>query len=227
MSGGVAHHGVSSVIEDYVLAIYRIQVTGETVLGARLSEHLGVAPASVTEMVTRLRREGLLEPGRPIRLADAGMGMARSLVSRHRLAERFLVDVLQLGWDEVHDEAHRLEHALSARVTERLADFLGHPQTCPHGHPIMEDGQAEPAQDLHPLAGMSPGHGGRVRQILYEDTELLRLLRDLGIGLDTQIRLASIDPYGGPLHIEVEGRPQVIGRTAAEAVMLDGLALSG
>ncbi len=222
MSG--SHPGVSSVIEDYVLAVYRIQVTGEQVLGARLAEHLHIAPASVTEMVARLRRDGLLEADRPIRLAEPGMRMARTLVSRHRLVERFLVDVLGFGWDEVHEEAHRLEHALSAVVTERLAEFLGHPTTCPHGHPIMEEGAAEPDLRLRPLTTLSPGGSGVVRRILYEEPELLRLLTGIGIGIDTEVRLEGVDPYDGPLRIEVSGRQQVIGRAAASAVLVEGAA---
>src|SRR5258708_30793851 len=118
MSGNSA--GPSSVIEDYVLALYRRQGQGEPVLGARLAEHLHVAPASVTEMLGRLQRDGLIEGRRPVRLSHEGLRIARTLVSRHRLVERFLVDVLGFGWDEVHEEAHRLEHALSAAATQRL-----------------------------------------------------------------------------------------------------------
>lgn len=219
MSG--THAVVSTAIEDYVLAIYRIQVNGEPVVGARLAEQLHVAPASVTEMVTRLRREGLVEPGHPIHLAEPGLRMARTLATRHRLVECFLVDVLGFGWDEVHEEAHRLEHALSAVVTDRLAAFLGHPTRCPHGHPIMEAGATEPDLHLSPLTALAPGGGGVVRRILNEDTGLLRRLRDLGIGLDTEVRLAGSDGADGPLRIEVGGAARVIDRAAAGAVLIE------
>jgi len=211
----------STVGEDYVIAIYRLQAAGEPVVGARLAEQLGVAPPSVTEMLGRLRREGLVGSDRPVRLTEAGLGVARTLVSRHRLVERFLVDVLGFGWDEVHEEAHRLEHALSARVTERLADFLGHPATCPHGHPIMEDGAVEPDLDLRPLSAVGVGGGGRVRRIAVEDPSLLGLLSRLGIALDTAVRVERVDPYDGPLHIDVAGRPAVIGAAAAREVLVD------
>src|SRR5215472_4220878 len=168
----------STILEDYVLAIYRTQAAGEHVLGARLAEQLGVSPPTVTEMLGRLRREGLVAAGRPVRLTEAGLGLARTLVSRHRLAERFLVDVLGLGWEEVHEEAHRLEHAMSARVTERLAEFLGHPTTCPHGHPIMEAGATEPDLALRPLTSVAVGGAGVVRRIAIEEPALLGLLRE-------------------------------------------------
>ena len=212
----------STVGEDYVIAIYRLQSGGEPVVGARLAEHLGVAPPSVTEMLGRLRREGLVADDRPVRLTESGLAVARTLVSRHRLVERFLVDVLGFGWDEVHDEAHRLEHAMSARVTERLADFLGHPTTCPHGHPIMEEGAVEPDLDLRPLSAVGVGGGGRVRRIAVEDPSLLGLLSRLGIALDTEVRVDRVDPYDGPLHIDIGGRPGVIGAAAAREVLVEG-----
>lgn len=215
------HTGPSSVIEDYVLAVYRMQAAGEPVVGARLAERLGVAPASVTEMATRLRRDGLLRAGRPIGLSPEGLRLARTLASRHRLVERFLVDVLGFGWDEVHDEAHRLEHALSAEVTERLAELLGHPATCPHGHPIMEDGAEEPRLELQPLTALGLGHAAVVRRIADEDSALLALLTALGIGLDTEVRVERVDPYGGPLHLDVGGRHEVIGKQAADAVLVE------
>src|SRR5258708_5079369 len=101
----------SSVIEDYVLAVYRLQAAGEPVLGARLAEQLHVAPASVTEMLGRMQRDGLIEGRRPVRLSDEGFRIARTLVTRHRLGGRFLLDLLGFRWDQVHAQAHRLEHA--------------------------------------------------------------------------------------------------------------------
>lgn len=216
----LASGSLSSVIEDYVLAVYRFQAAGEPVVGVRLAQSLGVAPPSVTQMLGRLRRDGLIRPGRPVALSDSGLALARTLASRHRLIERFLCDVLGLGWDEVHDEAHRLEHALSARVTERLADLLGHPTTCPHGHPIMEGDAVEPELDLRPLNSIGPGEGAVVRRIANEDRALLALLRTLGIGLATTLRVDAVDGRGTLLHLDVEGRSAVIDREAAGAVLV-------
>jgi DtxR family Mn-dependent transcriptional regulator len=213
----------SSTVEDYIIAIYRMWANGEPVLGARLAEHLGVAPATVTEMVARLRNQGLLTAERAIELSPSGLRLARALASRHRLAERFLVDVLGFGWDEVHEEAHRLEHALSAPVTERLADFLGHPATCPHGHPIMEEGATEPDLHLRPLTTVTPGDTAVVRRIAYEEPRLLSLLTSLSIGLGTRVRVDAATPSGdgGQLRIEVEGAPRVIDTVDADAVLVE------
>lgn len=216
---GQQHH--SQILEDYVLAIYRTSVAGEQVRGARIAEQLGVAPPTVTEMLGRLRRDGLVAAGTPVQLTGDGLQLARTLVSRHRLIERFLVDVLGFGWEEVHEEAHRLEHALSARVTERLAEYLGHPTTCPHGHPIMEGEAAEPELDLQPLTAVRAGDAGVVRRIAVEDPALLGLLTELGIGLDIEVRVDRVDPYDGPMHIEVRGREAVIGVAAAREVLVE------
>ena len=221
MGGGHAALRTSTVIEDYLVTIYRLGVGGDAVLGARLAEQLAVSPASVTEMVGRLRQQGLLEPGRRIVLSPAGLAMARTLVTRHRLAERFLVDVLGFGWEEVHEEAHRLEHALSPLVTERLADLLGHPATCPHGHPIMEDDAAEPELNLRPLTTLTDGSTATVRRIAIEDTPLLAMLRSLGIGLGTRVRMLGGETEDERLRLEVEGLPRLIQRSAAGTVLVE------
>ncbi|TMC47427.1 MAG: metal-dependent transcriptional regulator [Chloroflexi bacterium] len=218
---GAAPAGHSSTIEDYVVTVYRMWANGEPVVGARLAEQLGVTPATVTEMVARLRSQGLLTSDRRIELSPAGLRLARNMVSRHRLVERFLVDVLGFGWEEVHAEAHRLEHALSPRVTERLADFLGHPATCPHGHPIMADGAGEPSLELSPLAALEAGDAGTVRRIVQEDTDLLSLLSSLGISLGTPVRVEGVQPYGGPLRVDVDGESRLIGREAAAMVLVE------
>ncbi len=135
----------STVSEDYLIAIYRLQASGEQVVGARLAQQLGVAPPSVTEMLGRLRREGLVGTGRPVHLTETGRAVARALVNRHRLVERFLVDVLGLGWEEVHEEAHRLEHALSARVTERLPTSSGIPAPARTATPSSRTAPSSPS----------------------------------------------------------------------------------
>jgi len=210
----------SSTIEDYLVTIYRLAVAGHggVILGTQLADELHVSPAAVTEMVARLRSTGLLASGRRIALSPAGLKLARTLVSRHRLAERFLVDVLGFGWEEVHEEAHRLEHAFSPAVTERLAAFLGHPQTCPHGHPIMEDGAEEPPLPLRPLTTLTPGEAGVVRRIAHEDHDLLASLSALGIKLGTPIEVRDANK---PLTIEIEGKARVVPQDVAAEVLLE------
>ncbi|HZS13799.1 MAG TPA: metal-dependent transcriptional regulator, partial [Candidatus Dormibacteraeota bacterium] len=200
----------SSTIEDYLVAIYRLGVGGRQVRGTDLAEELGVSPAAVTEMVSRMRFAGLLGRARRIELSEGGLQLARTLVSRHRLAERFLVDVLGFGWEDVHEEAHRLEHALSPRVAERLAAFLGHPQTCPHGHPIMEDGSEEPLLALRPLTALGRGESGVVRRIAHEDHDLLRELSALGVSLGSRVQVSGAEEEGA-LDVELDGARRSIG----------------
>ena len=214
----------SSTIEDYLVTIYRLSVTGRPVQGTHLADQLGVSPAAVTEMVGRLRGNGLLTGSRRIELSAHGLELARTLVSRHRLAERFLVDVLGFGWEDVHDEAHRLEHAFSPRVTERLAAFLGHPKTCPHGHPIMEDGALEPALSLKALSGLGAGECGVVRRIAHEDHDLLAELSRVGIGLGSEIRVVHSGP---PLRAEIDGNEHALSAAVAGEVLVESSVPAG
>ncbi len=171
-------------------------------------------------MVTRMRAAGLLGDARRIELSAEGLRLARTLVSRHRLAERFLVDVLGFGWEDVHEEAHRLEHAFSPQVTERLAAFLGHPQTCPHGHPIMEDGSEEPALALRPLTALRSGESGVVRRIAHEDHDLLASLSAAGLGIGSRV-VVGAGADGGALHLQLDGARRTLAREAAEEVLVE------
>ena len=212
----------SQTIEDYMVTIYRLAMSGAPVLGTVLAEQLGVSPAAVTEMVGRLRTAGLLTASRRIELSSDGLRLARTLVSRHRLAERFLVDVLGFGWEEVHEEAHRLEHAFSPRVTERLAAFLGHPETCPHGHPIMEDGAIEPALTLRPLTALPAGATGVVRRIAHEDHDLLATLSLLGVHLGATVRVDTADDGNGTgLRVQVDGNARTVTAAVAAEVLVE------
>ncbi len=128
---------------DYLMAIRYMHAEGQPVIAARLAERMGVSPATVSEMVTRLSREGLVtveEPSRQLGLTDAGRSAAERTFRRHALAEWLLTEVIGLGWAEADEEAHHLQHALSDRVTDKIDDLLGTPPTCPHGNPIPRDG---------------------------------------------------------------------------------------
>jgi DtxR family Mn-dependent transcriptional regulator len=222
MARTAGSQGPSSTIEDYLVTIYRLGINGRPVRGTELAEQLGVSPAAVTEMVSRLRSGGLLGGARRIELSGEGLRLARTLVSRHRLAERFLVDVLGFGWEDVHEEAHRLEHAFSPQVTERLAAFLGHPETCPHGHPIMEDGAAEPPLALQPLTALQGGEAGVVRRIAHEDHDLLAQLSALGIVLGSRVQISNGNGGGdGAVDVELNGARRSIGRDAAAEVLVE------
>jgi DtxR family Mn-dependent transcriptional regulator len=124
--------------EEYLQAIWTLADEGGPVISARVAEFLRVSPASVSEMIHRLERDGLItiEERKEIRLRPAGDELARSIVRRHRLIERMLTDLLGYEWWKTHDEAERLEHAISPEMEQRLMERLGDPATCPHGNPM-------------------------------------------------------------------------------------------
>src|SRR6058998_1876522 len=128
----------SPAVEDYLETIYELEESGIPVMRARLVERLRVSAPTVSETVARLEREGFLslDDQRLVHLTERGRHAATAVMRRHRLAERLLVDVLQVPWHQVHEEAHRLEHAISETLEPYLVKVLGDPGTCPHGNPI-------------------------------------------------------------------------------------------
>ncbi len=129
---------LSATVEEYLETIYNMSMEDEVVIGARLAEKFRVAAPSVTEMLKRLMRDGFVEMDakRHITLTEAGNQAAEAVLRRHRLTERFLMDMLGMQWHQVHEEASRLEHFISGAVEARVVASLNHPTTCPHGNPI-------------------------------------------------------------------------------------------
>jgi DtxR family transcriptional regulator, Mn-dependent transcriptional regulator len=155
----------------------------------RLAARLGLAPSSVTGMVKKLAAQGLVdhEPYGAVRLTDRGLAEALRMVRRHRLVETWLVREYGYGWDEVHDEAEVLEHALSDRMIEAIDARLGRPARDPHGDPIpTADGRVE-RPDAVLLADVATGSTGRVARISDRDGDVLRALADAGVDLDARV----------------------------------------
>jgi DtxR family Mn-dependent transcriptional regulator len=157
----------SPAVEDYLETIYELEESGIPAMRARLVERLGVSAPTVSETVARLEREGFvaLDDQRVVRLTDRGRQSATGVMRRHRLAERLLVDVLQVPWHQVHEEAHRLEHAISETLEPYLVRVLGDPGTCPHGNPIPGSANAVDLADQVPLAEIAAGGQAVVRRI--------------------------------------------------------------
>ena len=191
----------------------------------RLAVELGVSPPSVSEMLRRLRADGLVaEPveGRGISLTASGETEGAILVRRHRLSERFLVDYLDMPWDAVHDEACKLEHVLSPEVEARLAEQLGNPRTCPHGHTIPGEDGSLADDDLRPLSGLEPGDEAVIGCIAEEKSDLLRYLASLGLLPDTPVAVESVAPFNGPLLVRVGGSQYALGREVTDKIMVRG-----
>ena len=210
--------------EDYLRTIYEIATDLGTktarISTSLLAARLSVAAPSVTGMVKKLAEEGLFHytPYQGVELTRRGERVALNIVRRHRLLESLLVQILGYSWDEVHQEAHRLEHAVSDLFVERIAALLGEPESDPHGEPIpTADGQIQ-AWARHSLLDMKAGSFAKVVLVTDEDPAFLRYLDELGLRPGTPVRLVERVPFAGALKIQVGDREEAIGLTTASRV---------
>jgi DtxR family transcriptional regulator, Mn-dependent transcriptional regulator len=216
---------ITPAIEDYLKAIYQLNKEEPevgSVTGQRIAQRLGVASPSVTNMIKRLSDLGLVqhERYRGVELSDSGEQIALEVVRHHRLLERYLVEALGYGWDEVHDEAERLEHHISEALEARMAAALGDPTVDPHGDPIPRlDGSLADVVEM-PLITLAPGEPARVQRVSDRDPERLRYLEALGIRPGVTIRVVEALPFEGPLRLEISGIEHVIGRPLAAVVQV-------
>lgn len=198
--------------EEYLEAIYRLEREGPGVSNSSLASELGVAPASVSGMLKKLAAEGFIEHEARggVILTRKGLETAVRVVRRNRLAEVFLTQILGLRWDEVYEEACKLEHAISARVEQRLVEILGDPKFCPHGHPIPPADLSEPSYIGLPVAQLDVGDRAKLHSVTEQMTELLRYLSQIGLERGTEIEVVEKAPLGGPITIAYNGRRQAI-----------------
>lgn len=217
---------LSNAIEDYLKAIYELQQRDDRVSTNALADQLGFAPASVTGMLKKL---STYEPPlvdytrhRGVRLTSAGERIALEIVRHHRLIELYLVEALGYTWDEVHDEADRLEHVISEEFEDRIAAFLGYPETDPHGSPIpSKEGVAVklPGQSLNTLHS---GDSGRVVRVNDDDPALLRYVAELGMTPGAIVHVLERGPFDGPLQVRVgDGDPHALGPTVTANIFVE------
>ncbi|MBF6614657.1 MAG: metal-dependent transcriptional regulator [Chloroflexi bacterium] len=183
---------ISNVTRDYLETIYNITVEGDTVVGARLAEKFGVSQPNVAEVLRRMQSKGLIimpgrgrgRPGGGIELTPEGRYEAEAMLRQHRLAERFLADVLGMDWVQAHEEAHHLELGISATIEERLMKLLGNPRTCPHGNPIPTQtvNNLEYLREQHALRLSTATKGSSVEVVLISEVveDESALLQSLG-----------------------------------------------
>jgi DtxR family Mn-dependent transcriptional regulator len=170
----------SPTIEDYLQTIYSLETEGENIISARLARWMRVTPPTAWATVQRMHRDGMVEidAKKMIHLTDYGRRLAENVARRHRLSERFLTDILGLGWAEAHIEAHHFEHGMTPVIEEQIFKLLGNPTTCPHGSPIPGTG-ATLSPDWKPLDSFAEGQRAEIKFIseeLEEDTEILTYL---------------------------------------------------
>ena len=210
--------------EDYLKAIYEQGGMENCVSNKQIAEKLGVAAASVSEMLARLQQDGLIEyrAYHGSRLTPAGLDACIHVVRSHRLWEVFLMRCLGYTWREAHEDAHLLEHIAPERMVDRLDAFLGFPQNCPHGAQIPpKGGTMEEAPALDTLNGLEPGRTAVVRRIA-EVGKLLDYLAGSGLRVGGEVCVVARDEYEGPVTFTQDGRSITISSKAASQVYVDG-----
>jgi DtxR family Mn-dependent transcriptional regulator len=207
--------------EDYLKAIYHLQRKESPVRTTSIAKALSVEPASVTGAIKRLAELDYLDyqPYRGVTLTDAGRKVALEVIRHHRLIELYLIEALGYTWDEVHDEAERLEHAVSPLFIERIAAALGHPDIDPHGAPIpTRDGHIAPRNEKR-LSLLTVGQKGTVSRVDDDDPELLRHLASLGIRPGVALLVEGIPP-GGVIEVRIGEATHALGGQAANHVFV-------
>lgn len=206
-------------VQDYLKAIYLLAQAGEEVTTSAVADRLGVSAASVTSMIKRLASRGLLRHQRyqGVELTPTGRKLALEVIRHHRLLESYLHRELGMTWDQVHDEAEILEHAISEDFEDRIAEILGHPTHDPHGDPIPpKSGKYVEVQHAQ-LVDFTSGPA-LVERVSDRDPEALRYLDKLGIRPGSPITVEQQEPFGGPLWVRVGRRRHPIGPELAEAI---------
>lgn len=188
-----ASQGLSRSVEDYLKAIYGLAERGEAASTSAVAEALAIQPASVTGMVKRMAESGLLEhvPYRGVRLTAAGTREALKVLRRHRIIESYLCERLGYSWHDVHEEAERMEHAVSDTLVERMAAALEHPSHDPHGTPIPTSAGEIEETDFSTLSDAEPGRPLRIRAVRDEDPDRLRTMDAKGLTPGARVVVAS------------------------------------
>ena len=205
---------------EYAEAIWELEEEGIPPIQARVADWLGVSRASVSEMMRKMAAEGLIESGDQIRLTTEGRHLAEVVVRRHRLAERFLSEVLRLPWAKVHAEAEVWETMISDDVEAAMWAVMENPQTCPHGNPIPGAGYKPPK--MKSMALMEPGERLRLERISEElelDADMMGFLDDSGLRPGAMVELQRRDPHGA-LTVAVDGTRVGVGVFAAERLFV-------
>ena len=215
---------ITQAIEDYLRTIYALEEEVQPVIAARVAEEVGVTPSTMVTTLRRLEAEGYLKVVRrkEIHLTAAGKQVAERILRRHFLLERFLTDLLGLDWVKAHQEAHRLEHALSQEVEDRLAKLLGYPTTCPHGNPIPSQDSQKPRKSIGtPLHNIAAGKEVELDYITEggeRDARLLGFLQEHRLVPGTKVRVLDVAPSMGVMSLKVGQDEFSLGIEAAKKI---------
>lgn len=205
----------------YLDAIFHLKERGKAASTSNLAQELGISMASVSEMLRKLGEQALLnyEPHQPVTLTEKGQQRAMWMARRHRLWEVFLVEKLGMGWEAVYREACNLEHATSDIVVEALAEFLGHPATCPHGYLVPgPDGDVPVLPESVLLETLKAGQRGRILQVSERDPKVLAYLQQINLLPGQVVEVVVKSPFDGPLTVRTDGATYAIGRKMAACI---------
>lgn len=221
MTPTVPHDTLTRSVEDYLKAIYRLSEAGAPAATSDIAHLLDLAPASVTGMVKRLSEQGLLEhlPYKGVQLTPTGRRAALRMVRRHRVLESYLVAFLDYTWDAVHEEAERLEHAVSDALIERMALALGNPSVDPHGDPIPAPDGTMAELVYTPLSEVAVGEVVEVRRVETGHAERLRYFAAHGLVPGVTVRVTARQPFGGPISVGTDRGEQVLAHELAALLL--------
>ncbi len=216
------HESFNESTEMYLKTIRELTDNNTPVPISALARRLEVSTVSATEMIHRLEDHDLVThtPYKGVQLTDNGCTHASEIIRSHRLWERFLVDHLKLSWEKVHDVACRLEHATDPEVTNALAQFLGNPQTCPHGNSIPEAGRRLKTTASRTLNELVPGDYGVIERIHPESNLLLEYLAGHDVKPGCRLDVTEIAPFNGPIMVTIEGQTHALGQEVATHIFV-------
>jgi len=224
----VAHHSQPTRsrsgegAQNYAKAIYHLQGGGDVAVNTgEIAERVGVSPASASAMVRRMAEDGLVEhtPYHGVRLTERGRNLALEVMRHHRLIEAFLAH-LGMPWDQVHEEAERLEHVISEQLEELIARFLGEPTRDPHGDPIPSADLEIEEPDTRRLSDMQPGDEGTFVRVSDADSAMLRYLAELEVSPGDSVRVLDRQPFGGPLTVRFPSGERTLGGGVTDAMRI-------
>lgn len=206
--------------EDYIKSIFEFEERGEILSNKKLAKTMNVSPASSSEMVSKLvKAEILKQVGNHFYLTPKGNIIAKELISKHRLWESFLLTYLNYSWDNVHEDAEALEHVTSARLKDKLNEFLKYPKACPHGGIIYENTSTEKEKSLLSLNNLKIMEEGTIKRV-QDKKELLSYLKSIDININDKIKLIEVGDYDGPLTIEKDNKKIEISFKATKDIFI-------
>ena len=214
---------LSQAVEDYLKAIFEVQRDHGKVATTVLAERMGVAPASATGMIKKLAGLKLVRhsPYQGVVLTRAGEKLALEVLRHHRLLELYLAEALGYTWDQVHDEACRLEHVISEEFEDKIYEALGRPTRDPHGEPIPTKDGKMPNADHESLSDLPPGVTGVISQVSKSNPEILRYLGARGLIPEATVEVVEKAPFEGPLTVRTGENSYVLGRQLASHIRVE------